>query len=142
MTQAAMRAAAVELLEQYRSDAGIFLQVWPGRVSDIRTPTAFVDAIRETIAYPGMTLVQRTPQVDVVVLHGYFDSKDTVAKRDAFCDGFLAWVIPRFHAAGANTLTAIVSMDDDPDYEATWSQKEPRVYYATRIVLEGYAEET
>jgi hypothetical protein len=35
-----------------------------------------------------------------------------------------------------------VSMDDDPDYEATWSQTEPRVYYATRIVLEGYAEDT
>lgn len=137
-----MRQAAIDLLEQYRSDAGIFLQVWPGRPNDIRTPTAFVDGIRETITYPGMTQVQRRPQADVLVLHGFFDSKDTVAKRDAFCDGFLAWVVPRFHQAGANTLLAVVAMEDDPEYEATWSQKEARVYYATRITLEGYAEET
>jgi hypothetical protein len=136
-----MRAAAVELLEQYRSDAGIFLQVWPGRPAKVQTPCAFVDAIRETFTYPGMTMVQRTPSVDVLVLHGYFDSKDTVAKRDAFCDGFLAWVVPRFHAAGANTLTQIDAMDDDPEYEATWSREEQRIYYATRISLGGYAEE-
>ena len=141
MMQAAMRAAAVALLEQYRTDAGIFLQVWPGRPNKIATPTAFVESITETITYPGMTLVQRKPLAEVVVLHGFYDSKDTVAKRDAFNDGFLAWVIPRFHEAGANTLLAVTAMADDPDYIPTWTQDEPRVYYATRITLEGYAED-
>lgn len=141
MTQAAYRAATVELLEEYRADAGIYLQVHPGRPSKIATPSAFVDRIEEGFTYPGVTMVQRTPRVEVVVLHGFFDSRDTVAKRDVFCDGFLAWVIPRYHQAGANSLISVVAMDDDPEYEASWSREEPRTYYATRITLEGYSEE-
>lgn len=142
MSQAAYRAATVAFLEEYRASAGIFLQVWPGRPNKIATPVAFPEAIRESYAYPGMTLIQRTPQVDVLVLHGYFDSKDIVAKRDAFCDGFLNWTITRYHQAGANTLISIASMEDDPDYSVTWTQEEPRGYYSTRITLEGYSEQT
>jgi len=139
--RAALRAAAVELLEDYAAAAALTLQIYPGRPRSIHPPTAFVDVMRETITYPGMTLLQRRPQADVVVLHGLFDSKDTADQADAFVDGFLAWVAARFHAAGANTLVALVSIDDDPTYVPDWQPPEvQRVYYATRITLEGYAE--
>lgn len=142
MSQAAMRQAAVDFLEQYRDEANIYLQVWPSRTKKIATPCAFVETINETIDYnaaaPG--LFQRVGLLDIVVLHGYFDGKDTVAKRDAFNDGFLEWTIPLFHAAGANTTFAVVEMVDDPDYTPTWTEEEPRSYFATRITLRRYGE--
>lgn len=139
--QATMRAAAVQLLTDYAADAGIKLQVYPGRPLSVFPPTAFVDLIRETITYPGITLRQRTPLVEVIVLHGLFDSKDATEQKDAFVDGFLDWVTDRYHAAGANTLIAAVSTEDVPAYVPDWQPPDvQRVYYATRIVLEGYAE--
>jgi hypothetical protein len=140
--QAAVRAASVQLLTDYRADAGIKLQVYPGRPRTISPPTAFVDLIRESIAYVGITLRQRTPQAEMVVIHGLFDSKDTADQKDAFVDGFLDWVNERYHAAGANTLVAVVSTEDIPNYIPDWLPPEQqRSYYATQITLEGFAGE-
>lgn len=138
--QTAMRAAAVQLLADFKADFGTNLQIYPGRPRSIFPPTAFVDSINEVIRMTGPTLRQRTPQVQVLVLHGLFDAADTVAQRDAFVDAFLDWVTDRYHAAGANTLIAGVSTDDDPTYVPDWLAPEnQRSYYATRITLEGFA---
>ncbi len=138
--QTAMRAAAVTLLTDYAFDRSIKLQVYPARPRSIAPPTAFVDKITERIVYIGPQLMQRTPTVEIVVLHGLFDSQDAANQRDAFVDGFLDWQADRFHAAGPNTLIGGVSIEDDPEYVPTWQPPEvQRTYYATRIGLEGLA---
>jgi len=138
--RADVRAAAVTLLTDYKADANIALQIYPGRPRNIAPPTAFVDNIRETRVFTGPTLVQRTPTVEVIVLHGLFDSKDAVEQGDAFVDGFLAWVDDRYHAAGASTLVGVVSTEDVPNFVPDWLPPEQqRTYYATQIDLEGFA---
>jgi hypothetical protein len=139
--RASMRVAAIDLLRDYRDSVSLTLQVYEGRPATINPPTAFVEGIRENIAYVGPTLIQRTPSVDVIFLHGLFDSKDAAEAVDAFVDGFLAWVQPRFHAAGANTLIALTEVEDLPTYVPDWLPPErQRTYYGTRIALEGFAE--
>jgi hypothetical protein len=138
--RADMRAAAVTLLKAYAASASVKLQVYPGRPKSVNPPTAFVESIRESIAYPGMTLVQRVPAVDVLILHGLWDTADTAEQGDDFIDGFLDWVTGDYHAAGADTLIAVTATEDDPDYVPDWLPGETRSYYATRLTLEGFAE--
>jgi hypothetical protein len=138
---AATRAAAVQLLKDYAADVDIKLQVYPGRPASLYPPTAFVDRMSEAIDYRGVVLFQRTPEVDVVVLHGVFDSLEAVAQRDAFVDGFLAWVANRVHAAGANTTIGLVGVEDEPTFVPDWlAPEQQRIYYGTRLTLRGYAE--
>jgi hypothetical protein len=138
--QADVRAASVTLLSDYASDAGVKLQVYPARPRSIFPPTAFVDLIRETIEYVGITLRQRSPAAEIVVIHGIFDSKDAADQKDAFVDGFLDWVTDRYHTAGANTLVAVTATEDMPNYVPEWMPPaEQLVYYATRLTLEGFA---
>jgi len=136
--QANLRAAAVTLLTEYAATAAVKLQVYPGRPRSLNPPTAFVDAIRESIEYLGPTLRQRRPIADVVVVHGIFDSKEAADQKDAFVDGFLDWVNGEYHAVGANTLVAVTDTNDEPYYVPEWLPPEQRlVYYATRITVEG-----
>lgn len=138
--QADTRAAAVALLTDYAADAGTRLQVYPGRPRSLFPPTAFVDVIREHIEYIGMTLRQRTPVAEVIVIHGIYDSKDATEQKDAFVDGFLDWVTARYHATGANTLVGVTDTEDLPAYVPDWMPpEEQKVYYATRVTLEGLA---
>ncbi len=134
------RAGAVTLLTDYASDASIKLQVYPARPRSLNPPVAFVDTMRETLTEYTITTRQRQPIVELVVLHGLFDSLEAATQRDAFVDGFLDWVADRFHAFGVNTLVSGVSVDDDPNYVPNWMPPEQQfTYYATRITLEGLA---
>lgn len=143
--QAAVRAAAVEMLEAYKASAGITLQVYPGRPSSLFPPTAFVDRLTEQAVYPGsVTWRQRTVRAEVVVVFGIFDTAAAVAQKDAFVDSFMDWVTDDVHAAGTNTTIALVSADDEPAWSPDWRpanvQNGPNpTYYATRLVLEGFA---
>jgi hypothetical protein len=135
-----LRAAAVTLLNDYATSVGMSLNVYPGRPASIATPHAFVDTIRETYAYSNVNWRERTPLLDIVVLWGLFDSKEAVDQADAFADSFLDWVTDRFHAAGANTITGIVAIEDEPTYVNDWmAPDKQRTHYATRITLEGFA---
>lgn len=136
--QADMRAAAVSMLVAYAADADIKLQVYPGRPRSLMPPVAFVDRIRESLTWDGIR--QRLVSVDVVVLHGLFDSKDSTEQKDAFADGFVDWSSDNYHAAGANTVLEPRSIEDDPAYTPDWQpENEQRSYYATVITLEGFA---
>jgi hypothetical protein len=138
--QADMRAAAVTLLEAYRTAASLKLQVFAARTRSILPPAAFVDRMGATFETIGITLTQTVPTCEVLVLHGLFDSKEAVTQRDAFVDGFASYVQTQYHAAGANTLIAAVRVEDEPDYVADWLVTEKQgPYYATRITLEGFA---
>ena len=137
----AMRDAAVELLRDYAADADLGLQVYRARPASVHPPCAFVDRMSETVDYPGsVTWRQRTPRVEVVVLHGIFDSGDAVDQRDRFVDGFLDWVTDNVHAADPNTTIGLVAIEDDPAYVNDWARPEnQRTYFATRLTLEGFA---
>lgn len=137
-----LREASMALLQDYAADVGLTLQTYPGRPRSINPPCAFVDRIRETVAYLGPTFRQRTPVVDIVLLHGLFDSSQAVQQADRFVDSFLDWVSNRYHAAGANTLVAITTIEDDPTYVPEWQAPEvQRTYFATTFTLEGFAGE-
>ncbi len=137
--QAALRAACVDLLEDYRDDAMTTMQVYPGRPKSIHPPTGFVDAIRETLDHTTM-LTKRLPVADIVIVHAIFDSKEAVDQKDAFTDGFIDWCEDRFHAAGANTMLGISATEDIPNFVPDWMPPDRQlVYYATRITVEGYA---
>ena len=136
--QTAMRAAAVSLLEGYKTASSTNLQIYPGRPRTIMPPTAFVDGIAERIEYTGLN--QRHPTATVIVIHGLFDSKEAATQRDAFVDGFIDWAMDNFHGAGANTGIWANSVEDLPNYIADWMPAaEQKTYYATRITLEGLA---
>lgn len=138
--RAAMRAAAVELVTDFALDREIKLQVYRARPASLFPPTAFVERIRERVTFLGPTFRQRTPVVEMVVVHGLFDSGDAVDQADRFVDGFTEWVTERYHAAGDNTLIGAVSAEDNPTYIPDWLPLEKqRTYFATVISLEGLA---
>lgn len=134
------RAAAVSLLTAYGAAAGLKLQVYRARPRTIAPPCAFVDVVRESYVYTNVTWRLRTPQVEVLVLHGLYDSGEAVDQADAFADGFLDWATDNVHAAGPNTTVGVTSMEDDPTYVPDWlPPAEQRTYFATRMTLEGFA---
>lgn len=137
--QADLRAACVTLLSGYASTNGLKLQVYPGRPRSIFPPTAFVDSITETTNSIGPTSFQRHPVARIVVLHGEFDSKDTVDRRDAFVDGFIPYVYAAVHQAGANTVIGEVGIDDEPTYVPDWQPDQAqKQYFASVISVEAF----
>lgn len=138
--QAATRAAAVSMLEDFKADTdGLLLQIYRARPASIFPPTAFVDKMSEALSYPAGTLPQRTARAEVIVIHGLFDSGEAVDQRDAFVDGFVDWCTEHIHEAGGNRTIGVTDIDDDPAYVPEWMAEQNRkVYYATRITLEGY----
>lgn len=136
---AAVRAAAVTLLEGYRDDASLKMTVYPARPATVAAPHAFVDRMTSRIEQTAF-LFQRYPRVEILVLHGLFDSADAVAQRDRFVDGFFDWVRDHIDAAGANTEVYMIATEDDPTFVPDWLPPEKaRTYYSTRIILEGFA---
>jgi hypothetical protein len=140
---AAVRAAAVEMLRAYGADAGVRLQVYPGRPKSLHPPTAFVDRLTESADYTAHPRPQRTVRAEVLVLFGLFDSADAADQKDAFADGFLDWATDNVHAAGANTTVAVTEIEDEPAWTPDWLPRRDEQlasYYATRITLEGYGQ--
>jgi hypothetical protein len=141
--QASMRAAAVEMLTDYAADVSVKLQVYPARPASLFPPSAFVDKMGERLEWSGTGWPQRTATAEVVVVHGVFDSGEAAAQRDAFVDGFVYWVADHFDAAGANTVCALVGVEDEPAWQPDWTPANLKgalgIYYATRLTLEGYA---
>lgn len=140
MSQEAYRAAAVAFLNDYATNANVELQVYPGRPRTIFPPCGFVDRIVETFTSFTERHFQRVPLVEIIVLHGLFDSADAVAQKDRFVDGFVEWAYSNAHAAGGNTLIRVSQAEDIPDYVPDWLPPEhQKTYYATQITLEGFA---
>ena len=138
---AATRAAAVTLLEAYKADASPSpkAQIYRARPATVNPPTWFVDRMTSRIVHTA-GLFQRYPRVEVIALHGLFDSGDAVDQRDAFVDGFFDWCEDNPDAAGPNTTLELIAIEDVPVYVPDWLKPElQRSYYGTRVVLEGFA---
>lgn len=138
---AAAREGARQLVRDYANSVALQISTFPARPTNIATPHAFVDRVRESITYVGPTNYQRRVLVDLMVLWGMFDSGEAVAQRDRFVDGFLPYVAEHFDAVAPNALISGVSVTDVPVYRPDWLE-EGRVesYFGTLITLEGYAE--
>lgn len=140
--QAAYRAAVVTLLTECAANASVDLQVYRGRPASLHPPTAFIDGMGDdTESFPATsTLYQHSPSIEVVCLWGLFDSGEAVDQRDAFVDAFHAWVRVAPHAAGGESLLGPRSLSDIPTFVPDWLPPERQVaYFATRIVMEGFA---
>jgi len=134
------RAAAVTLLEDYAAAAGINLQVYRARPRSIAPPTAFVDAINETLVDFVGTIRQRTPHVAIIVVHAIFDSGEAADQRDAFVDGFLDWIADRAYGFGGSTQVVVSEVSDLPAWVPEWMPPaQQQTFYATQITLEGFA---
>lgn len=134
--RADVRAAAVSLLEGYKTASGDKLQVYPGRPLTINPPTGFVDAVNEPSFIYTQGPILRSPVAEIVLIRGLFDSKDATEQQDALVDGFLAYVRANLHEAGGSTLVTIASIFDVPNYQPDWIPDAP-IYYASRLALEG-----
>lgn len=143
MGQAAYRAAAVTMLRECANNASVTLQTYEARPMTLHPPHGFVSEMGDsTEPFPGTsTLYQHTPLVEVIVVWGLFDSKEAATQRDSFVDAYHDWVRARPHQAGANTLIGPRSLNDIPVFNPDWGNEAQRnsSYYATRIVLEGFA---
>jgi hypothetical protein len=141
--QADYRAAAVTMLAECAADASVQMQTYPARPMTLYPPTGFVAEMGDGLdPFPGTsTLYQHTPTIELTLVWGTFDSKEAVAQRDAFVDAYHAWVRARPHQAGARTLVGPRSLNDIPVFNPDWGNEAQRntTYYATRIVLEGFA---
>lgn len=138
-----MRNAAVTMLRAFKEDSsysGKPLSVYEGRPASLRPPHAFVDQIRERISLSGPLMRQRFADLDIVVVHGTFDSADTVAQRDAFVDAFADWILANPHAPGASTLLGdSIAISDEADFVPVWLRPADQIsYFATRITVAGY----
>jgi hypothetical protein len=141
--RADVRTACVDLLKGYAASTSppVKLQVYPGRPKSVNPPCAFVDRVTENVVYSGPTLMARNPTAEIVLLHGVFDSKESVDQADAFVDGFLDYLATRVHQAGANTTIGATTVEDDPVFVDDWvlPREAQKTYFATRISLEGFA---
>lgn len=132
--RADVRAAALSLLSGYRTaNAGSLRQIYGGRPLTISPPCAFVDSIPEDIAYTPAGM-QRTPGVAIRLVQGNFDSEEHAGQQDTLVDGFIDYVVDNKHAAGANTLALIESVDDDAGWIPEWIP-DARPYYSSVVTL-------
>ena len=134
-----MRAAAVTLLEGYASaNTGQIRQIYPGRPLSLHVPCAFVEDIDESDITYTPAGMQRTPTVGIRFIGGTFDSEDTVNAQDDLIDTFIEYVVQNRHAAGANTLALITSVNDEQGWIPDWQPPElQRPYYSTVLTLGG-----
>lgn len=141
--QADYRAAAVTMLTECAANASVAMQVYPGRPMSLYPPTGFVSEMGDDLSpFPGTShLFEHKPGIEVVLVWGTFDSKEAANQRDAFVDAYHEWVRTRPHQAGARTLIGPLSVNDIPVFNPDWGNQQQREtsYYATRIVLEGFA---
>lgn len=140
--QADYRAAGVALLDGCATNASLAMQIYRGRPASIHPPTAFIDSMSDELtAMPGASdLFTHVPVVEILCLWGNLDSGEAVDQRDAFVDAFHEWIRTRHDAVSGATLIGPRSLSDTPTYFPDWLPlAQQRPYYATRIVLEGFA---
>jgi hypothetical protein len=106
-------------------------------------PTGFVSEMADrTEPFPGTAkLYQHNVAVECVFVWGTFDSKEAADQRDSFIDAFHNWVAANPHQAGAVTLVSPAAVADLPVFNPDWGSEAQRQtsYYASRVVLEGFA---
>lgn len=139
-TDAEYRAAAVSLMDDCATDAGVKLQTYRGRPASLHPPTGFVDSMRtDLVPFPATsTLYQHNRRIDLLMVWGLFDSGEAVDQRDAWMTAFHNWARVLPHAVNGSSLLGPVSYADEPTFVPDWLERQD-AYFATRITLEGFA---
>ena len=140
--QVMYREAAVTLLTECAASASVRLQVYRGRPATVYPPTAFVDSMSDQLTpVPGASdLFTHVPTIEILCLWGLLDTGEAVDQRDAFVDAFHDWIRTRHDEVSGATLIGPQSLTDEPSFVPDWlPEAQQKVYYATRIVLEGFA---
>ena len=102
----------------------------------IAPPCAFIQAINEGSIDYSASHVFRTPDVVIRIVRGTFAKADVADANDDLVDGFIAYVRDNLHAAGANTLSVITSVEDDDGWVPEWFPPErAQPYYSTLVTL-------
>ncbi len=137
--ETAMRAAAVQMLQDFAQDTSMKLQIYPGRPLTVNPPTAFIESMSEDITWsPGLR--ERVVRIEIRIVWGLFDSAEAVAQRDYFIDNFVDWTSDRPHAADPSTVLEPRVITDDPNFVADWMPPErQRSMFASTVTLEGKA---
>lgn len=141
-TDAEYRAATIQMMSECAADAGVGLQTYRGRPATLHPPTGFVDQMRTDLTpFPATSrLYQHNRRIEVLMLWGLFDSGDAVDQRDAWITAFHTWVRTRIDAVDGASLIGPLSYADDPAFIPDWLPPEKQLmYFATRVVLEGFA---
>jgi len=147
-TSAVSLSANIEsTLQAFKADSGLKLQIYPGRPASLHPPSIWQDERRDSVEFSGVhdfQAMQHTLEVDLVALHGIFDSGEAVAQRNAFVDAFVSWL--RSHRedglAGANSVLERLSLRDNANYVPDWVPEAQQVpYYATTFTLEVSIED-
>lgn len=134
-----LTSSIVSALEAYKSAAGVSLNIYRGRPKTISPPHAWIDTRHDDISsIMAGSAMDHTATVEVVVVHGEFDTAEAVNQRDAWVDGFNSYLRDSLRGeglAGGNSVLEKWTVDDTPDYTPTWTVTE-RAYYATIYRLE------
>jgi hypothetical protein len=138
--QTAVRAGAVTLVDGYRASVSLSLgQVYRARPAQIKAPSVFVDSVSEGAVSFTTAEYQRVVSVGIRVVWGVYDSGSAVDQRDAFVDGFYAWVADHPRAFDGNADCVWVGTDDDEDWSPGWIPTDESKYFSTLVTLEGRA---
>jgi hypothetical protein len=138
--QTAVRAGAVTLADGYRTAANLKLgQVYRSRPTLIKTPSVFVDSVSEGSDSFTTAEYQRVVRVGIRIVWGVYDSGPTVDQRDAFVDGFYAYIADRPRAFDGNADCVWIATDDDEVWSPDWIPTDQSVYFSTLVTLEGRA---
>lgn len=130
-----------DALEAYKDLAGIRLNVYAGRPRTIEPPHAWIDARHDTISsIVAGSAMDHSAIVEVIVVHGLFDSESAVTQRDAWVDGFNSYLRDQLRGrglAGGNSVLERWRVDDIPNFTPDWlPERERTTYYATLYRLE------
>ena len=136
-----LTSSLVSALEAYKQSAGIKLQVYPGRPRTIEPPHAWIDARHDVVVSEvAGSAMEHTANVELVVVHGMFDSAEAITQRDAWVDGFNSYLRDQLRSrglAGGNSVLERWRVDDIPNYVPDWlPERERTTYYATLYRLE------
>jgi hypothetical protein len=136
-----MRAAVFDLFDEYKTSAGLKLAIYAGRPVSLFPPHAFCDFQNEDPLITTQGTRQRNLHSSWIIAWGDFDSKEAATQRDAFVDGFTAYVLTGFHKVGGATDLYVGTVADIPVFNPDWGSDLQRntSYYATRITVEGFA---
>lgn len=141
VASASLTSQLVAALEGYRTAVGIRLNVYPGRPATIRPPHAWIDARHDVInSIVAGSAMDHVANVELIVVHGLFDSRDAITQRDAWVDGFNTYLRNALRGeglAGGNSVLERWRVDDIPNYTPDWVPERDRTtYYATLYRLE------
>lgn len=139
VASATLTSQIMAALEAYRTAAGLPLNLYPGRPVTITPPHAFIGERRDVISsIMAGSAMEHVATVEVIVVHGLFDSAEAIKQRDAWVDGFNSYLRDSLRGqglAGGNSVLERWTVDDTPDYTPNWTATE-MAYYATTYRLE------